>query len=124
MWFGGSLSCDFFFCLHGVFITEIFNEQTKRQAIPNCAEFSTDIAKVNTWVATSHIHEKLRQALSGKIQLNTSTDHKKGTPGARRLHNNNDELPPPQKKKKLKSYETDPFGTGKGQESSFSHEIR
>ena len=35
-------------------------EQTKRQAGPHFARFSTDIAKVNTWVATSHIHEKVR----------------------------------------------------------------
>ena len=44
--FGGSLSCDLFFCLHGVFITEIFNGQTKRQAIPHCAEFSTESLKL------------------------------------------------------------------------------
>ena len=64
--FGGSLSCDLFSCLHGVLITEIFNGQTKRQSSPHCAGFSTDIAKVNTWVATSHIHEKLRQTHSEK----------------------------------------------------------
>ena len=63
------------FCLHGI-ITKNSKEQTKRQAGPHCARPSTDIAKVNTWIATSHIHAKVRQNLLEKIQFNTSTDHK------------------------------------------------
>ena len=51
-------------------------EQTKRQTGPHFARFSTDIAKVNTWAATSYIHTTLRQNLLEKIQFNTSTDHK------------------------------------------------
>ena len=43
-----SLLGDSFSCLHGDLITEIFNGQTKRQASPHCAGFSTDISKVNT----------------------------------------------------------------------------
>ena len=74
--FGGSLLGDSFFCLHGDLIKEIFNGQTKRQAGPHCARFSTDIAKVNTWIATSHFHAKVTQILSDQIQLNTSTNHK------------------------------------------------
>ena len=38
------------FPLHDI-ITKIFNKQTKRQEGPHCARFSTDIARVNTWVA-------------------------------------------------------------------------
>ena len=44
----GSLLGDSFSCLHGDLITEIFNGQTKRQAGPHCAGFSTVISKVNT----------------------------------------------------------------------------
>ena len=51
-------------------------EQTKRQADPHFARFSTDITKVNLWVASSYIHAKLRQNLLEKVQFNTSTDHK------------------------------------------------
>ena len=106
--FGGSLSDDSFSCLHGDLITEILSGQTKKQADPHCTGFSTDIAKVKTWVATSHIHAKVRQTLSDKIQLNTSTGHKECTSRARRLHSNNVEL----LKEKMKSYGTDPFGAG------------
>ena len=42
-----------------------------------------------------------------KIQINTSTNHKECTPGARRLHKNKVKL----LKEKLKIYETDPFCT-------------
>ena len=63
--FGDSLSGYLFFCVH-VIITNILNKQTKRQELPHCTRFSTDIAKVNTWVATSHIHAKVRQDLSEK----------------------------------------------------------
>ena len=63
--FGDSLSGDLFSWLHGV-ITKMLNEQRKRQAGSHCARFSTDIAKVNSWVATSHIHEKVRQTFSEK----------------------------------------------------------
>ena len=63
--FGDSLSGYLFFCVH-VIITNILNKQTKRQEFPHCTRFSTDIAKVNTWVATSHIHAKVRQHLSEK----------------------------------------------------------
>ena len=63
------------FCLHGI-ITKNSKEQTKRQAGPHCARPSTDIAKVNIWIATSHIHAKVRQNLLEKIQFNTSVDHK------------------------------------------------
>ena len=62
---GDSLSGDSFSWLHGVII-KILNEQTKRQAGSHCARFSTNIAKVNTWVATAHIHAKVRQTLSEK----------------------------------------------------------
>ena len=110
--FGGSLSGDSFSCLHGDLITKIFTGQSKRLAGPQYAGFSVVIAKVNTWVATSHIHAKVRQTLSDKIQLNTSTNHKECTPGARRLHNNNVKL----LKEKLKSYGTDPFGTRKARD--------
>ena len=81
--FGGSISGDSFSCLDGDLITGIFNEQTKRQAGPQYVGYSTDIAKVNTWVAASHIHAKVRKILSEKIQLNRSTDHKERTPGSR-----------------------------------------
>ena len=62
---GDSLSGDSFSWLHGV-ITKILNKQTKRQVGSHCARFSTDITKVSTWVATSHIHAKVRQTLSEK----------------------------------------------------------
>ena len=58
--FGDSLSGYLFFCVH-VIITNILNKQTKRQECSHCARFSTDTAKVNTWVATSHIHAKVTQ---------------------------------------------------------------
>ena len=51
--------------MHGV-RTKILNKQTKRQAGSHYARFSTGIAKVNTWVATAHIHAKVRQTLSEK----------------------------------------------------------
>ena len=63
--FGDSLSGYLFSCMH-VIITNILNKETKRQKCPHCARFSTDIVKVNTWVATSHIHAKVRQNLSEK----------------------------------------------------------
>ena len=63
--FGDSLSGYLFFCVH-VIITNILNKQTKRHECPHCTRFSTDIAKVNTWVDTSHIHAKVRQNLSEK----------------------------------------------------------
>ena len=63
--FGDSLSGYLFFCVH-VIITNILNKQTKRQEFPHCTRFSADIAKVNTWIATSHIHAKVRQHLSKK----------------------------------------------------------
>ena len=106
---GGSLSGDWFFCLHCDLIIEIFNGQTKRQVGPHCTGLSTDIAKVNTRVTTSHVHAKVTQILLDKIQLNTSTNHKKCTPVPIRLQNNNEEL----LKEKLKSYGTDPFDAGK-----------
>ena len=62
-------------CLYGT-ITKNTKEQTKKQAGPHCARPSTDNAKVNTWIATSHIHAKVRQNLLEKIQFNTSVDHK------------------------------------------------
>ena len=62
-------------CLHGI-MTKNAKEQTKRQPGPHCARSSTDIAKVNTWIATSQIHAKVRQNLLEKIQFNISTDHK------------------------------------------------
>ena len=110
--FGGSFSGDSFSCLHDDLITEILHGQTKMQAGPHCAGFSRDIAKVNTWVATSHIHTKVRQTLLDKIQLNTSTNHKECKPGVRRLHNKNVEL----LKEKLKSYGIDPFDSGKSKD--------
>ena len=64
--FGGSLSGHSFSCLHGDFKKEIFNRQTKRQTGPHCAGFSTDITKVTTWAATSHIHPKLRKIFRRK----------------------------------------------------------
>ena len=45
--FGGSLSGLPFTSLHGGLI---FNGQTKHQAGPHAAGFSTDINKVNDWV--------------------------------------------------------------------------
>ena len=78
-------------CLHGI-RTENTSEQTKRQAGPHCARSSIDIAKVNTWIATSHIHAKVRQNLLEKIQFNTSTDHKGYTLWVKMLQNNNVEL--------------------------------
>ena len=78
--FGDSLSGDAFSCMHGDLMTEIFNRQTKRQAGSQYAGFNTDIAKVNTCVPIFHIHAKVRQTLSDKIQLNISTNHKECTP--------------------------------------------
>ena len=101
--FGGSISGDSFSCLHGDLIKGKFNRQPKSQAGLHCAGFSTDIAKVTTCVATSHVHTKFTQTLSEKIQLNTSTNHKECTPVAIRLHNKNGEL----LKEKLKSYGND-----------------
>ena len=74
--------------------------------------FSTDIAKFITWAATSHIHAKVKQTLSDKIQLNTSTNHKECTLGARRLHKNNVKL----LTEKLKSYGIDTFGSAKSRD--------
>ena len=108
--FGGSLSCDLFSCLHGVLITEIFNGQTKRQSSPHCAGFSTDIAKVNTWLLHLISMKNSGKLIRKKIQLNTSTDHKECTAGARRLRNNNADF---LKEKLLSSYQADPFGAGK-----------
>ena len=90
--FGGSLSGDSFSFLYGDLITKIFNWQTERQAGPHCAGFSADIAKVNTWVGTSHVHAKVRQRLADWIQLNKSKIHKECTPGTGRLYKNNVEL--------------------------------
>ena len=63
--FGDSFSGYLFFCVH-IIITNILNKQTKRQECPHCARFSTDIAKINTWVATSHTHAKVRQHILEK----------------------------------------------------------
>ena len=117
--FDDSLSGDSFSCLHGDLVTEIFNGQTKRPTGSHCAGFSTDIAKVNTWVATSHIHGKVRKTYSEKVQLNTSTNHKESTPRARRLHNNNVEL----FKEKLMSSGSDLFGAGKAKDIATGKEL-
>ena len=47
-------------------MTKNAKEQTKRQPGPHCARSSTDIAKVNTWIATSHIHAKSEAKSFGK----------------------------------------------------------
>ena len=44
----------------------MLNKQTKRQVGSLCERFSTDIAKVNTWVATPHTHAKVRQTFGKK----------------------------------------------------------
>ena len=84
--FGGSLSGLPFTSLHGELITEIFNSQTKHQAGPHAADFSTDIIKVNEWVQTAHIHAKLRCIFTEKIKLQTNSCRNKCTPVAWKLH--------------------------------------
>ena len=116
--FGGLLSSDSFSCLNGDLIKEIFNGKTKRQVGPRCAEFSKNIAKVTTWVATSHFHATVTQNFSDKIQLNTITNHKECTPVAIKLHINNEEL----LKENLKRYGTDPFETGKASNNTTGNE--
>ena len=74
--FGGSLSGDSFSYLHGDLIAEIINGKRKRQTGVYCVRFRTYFVKVNTWVASYHIPEEVRQTLLDKIQLNTSTSHK------------------------------------------------
>ena len=55
-----------------------------------------------------------------KIQLNTSTDHKECTAGARRLRNNNADF---LKEKLLSSYQADPFGAGKTRDIATEKEL-
>ena len=103
--FGVSLSGLPFTSLHGDLITEIFIGQTKRQAGPHAAGFSTDINKVNDWVRTAHIHTKLRCIFTEKIKLLTNSCHKECTPGARKLHVSNVKA----SKQQLRIYGWDPF---------------
>ena len=115
--FSGSLSGDSFSYLYVDLMTNI-QRSNKIQARPHCAGFSTDIVKVNAWVATSHIHAKVRQTRLEKIQLNTSTNHKECTPGASRLHNNVELL-----KEKLTSCGTDPLGARKARDIATAKEL-
>ena len=87
--FGGPHSSLPFKSLDGHLITEIFNGQTKRQAGPHAAGFSTDINKVKDWVRTAHIHAKLRYIFTEKTKLQTNSCHKECTPGARKFHVSN-----------------------------------
>ena len=103
--FGGSLSGLPSTSLHGDLIPKIFNGQTKCQAGPHAAGFSTDINKLNDWVRTAHIHEKLRCIFTNKIKLHTNSCHKECTPGARKLHVSNVKA----LKQQLRIYGCDPF---------------
>ena len=52
---------DRFSAIHGDLFTELFNKETKSTAGPFGFGFSTDIAAVNCWVNTIHIHTLLRK---------------------------------------------------------------
>ena len=103
--FGGPLSGQPFTSLHGDLITEIFNGQTKCQAGPHAAGFSTGINKVNDWVRTAHIHAKFRCIFTEKIKLQTNSCHKECTLGARKLHVSNMKA----LKQQLQIYGCNPF---------------
>ena len=71
--FGDSLSGYLFSCVH-VIITSILNKQRKRQECPHCARFSTDIAKINTWLLRLISMQKL-----GKIFQKNTMKYKHGS---------------------------------------------
>ena len=87
--FVGSLSVLSFVSLHGDLITEIFNNQMKRQAGSHATGFSTNTIKVKDWVRTAHIRAKLQCIFIEKIKLQTNSCHKECTPRARKLHVSN-----------------------------------
>ena len=72
--------------MYGDLLTEIFNDQTKRQAGPHSSSFSTNIDTVNDWVNTTLIHAQIRAVFSKKLQLTTSSQHKECTASSRRLY--------------------------------------
>ena len=117
--FGGFPSGLPFTSLHGDLITEIFNGQTKRQAGPHAAGFSTDLNKVNDWVRTAHIHAKLRCIFTNKIKLQTNSCRKECTPGARKLHVSNVKA----LKQQLRIYGCDPFAEVNARDNNRGEEL-
>ena len=89
-------------------ITEVSNGETKRNAGPFRAGFSTDPSNINTWIKTTHIHNKLQLALRAKINMSTSSVHKEQTPSGKKMHVAHVNA----LEDKLASYEIDPFADG------------
>ncbi len=83
---GGSITGGAFSTIHGDFITELFNKETKGTAGPFRLGFSTSLGTVNTRVHTIHIHSMFRMALRKQLQIKFSSKHKEMTTSGRRLH--------------------------------------
>ena len=106
--FGGSFSGGKFSNVHGDIITEVFNGETKRNAGPFRRGYSTNTENVDTCIKTTHIHTKVQSALREKINLCTSSVHKKLTRSGMNMHTNHVRA----LKEKLTSYKLDPFEDG------------
>ena len=117
--FGGSITGDKFSAIHGDLHTELFNREAKGTAGPYRSGFSTNVNAVNTWIATSHIHSKLRVALKQQLFLKTSSVHKENTPGGKKLHQKHvDSL-----KRTLRGYGTNPFADAPAKSISTGEEL-
>ena len=83
---GGSLSGDKFSSIHGDFITEVFNSETKRQAGPHRSGINTNVDAVNTWIKATHIHAKLWKKFNDTIRLTRDSHHKETTQSEMKTH--------------------------------------
>ena len=71
--FEGSISGDPFSSIHDDLITELFNKETKGTRGPMRAGFSTNHKAVNEWIATIHIHGRVREEFKKLLVLKTSS---------------------------------------------------
>ena len=86
--FGGSISGEPFSSIHGDLITELFNKETKGTRGPMRAGFSTNHKAINEWIATIHIHGRVREEFKKLLMLKTSSKHKELTNGGKIKHYN------------------------------------
>ena len=103
--FGGSLSGHAFSTIHGDLISEDFSGETKRNAGPCIAGYSTDVEEAHAWIKTSHNHTKMQNVLKEKINVVTSALHKELMPAAKRFRRNHLKC----LKEKLRGYNINPF---------------
>ena len=86
--FGGSISGEPFSSIHDDLITELFNKETKGTQGSMRAGFSTNCEAVNEWIATIHIHGKVREEFKKLLMLKTSSKHKELTNCGKMRHFN------------------------------------